>query len=54
MKDHISAVFTVHPDYQADNLFLPFNLLAARTFLPPAVLILLRKPCTLFLEIFFG
>ena len=28
----------------ADNFFLPFNLLAANTFLPPAVLILLLKP----------
>ncbi len=28
----------------ADNFFLPFNLLAASTFLPPAVLILARKP----------
>ena len=38
----------------ADNFFLPFNLLAANTFLPPAVLILFLKPCTLFLEHFFG
>ena len=28
----------------ADNLFLPFALLAARTFLPPALLILALKP----------
>ena len=28
----------------ADNTFLPFALLAARTFLPPAVLILDLKP----------
>ena len=38
----------------ADNFFLPFNLLAANTFLPPAELILFLKPCTLFLEHFFG
>ena len=28
----------------ADNFFLPFNLLAASTFLPPAVLILALNP----------
>ncbi len=28
----------------ADNLFLPFALLAANTFLPPALLILALKP----------
>lgn len=28
----------------ADNFFLPFNLLAANTFLPPAVLILALNP----------
>ena len=28
----------------ADNLFLPFALLAAKTFLPPALLILALKP----------
>ncbi len=28
----------------ADNIFLPFNLLAARTFLPPFVLILALNP----------
>ena len=38
----------------ADNFFLPFNLLAAKTFLPPAVLILLLNPCTLALCLFFG
>ena len=38
----------------ADNLFLPFNLLAANTFLPPFVLILLRNPCTLDLDLFLG
>ena len=36
---HIAA--QVH---QADNLALPFALLAARTFLPPALLILALKP----------
>ena len=36
-KDHITAVY-------ADNLFLPFNLLEAKTFLPPGVLILLLNP----------
>ena len=40
--------------YYADNFFLPFNLLAAKTFLPPALLILLRKPWTLDLCLFFG
>ena len=38
----------------ADNTFLPFALLAASTFLPPAVLILALNPCTLDLERFFG
>ena len=38
----------------ADNLFLPFALLAANTFLPPGVLILARKPWTLDLCLFFG
>ena len=38
----------------ADNFFLPFALLAANTFLPPAVLILLLNPCTLDLCLFFG
>ena len=38
----------------ADNFFLPFALLEANTFLPPAVLILLLKPCTLALCLFFG
>ena len=36
-KGHIYAAY-------ADNFFLPFALLAARTFLPPAVLILDLKP----------
>ena len=36
-KDHKNVAY-------ADNFFLPFNLLAANTFLPPAVLILLLKP----------
>ena len=31
----------------ADKTFLPFALLEASTFLPPAVLILALKPCTL-------
>jgi len=30
--------------HQADNFALPFALLAARTFLPPALLILALKP----------
>ena len=46
-KGHIYAAY-------ADNLFLPFNLLAASTFLPPLVLILALKPCTFALERFFG
>ena len=36
-KGHIYAAY-------ADNLFLPLNLLAAKTFLPPGVLILALKP----------
>ena len=36
-KGHIYAAY-------ADNCFLPFNLLAAKTFLPPGVLILALKP----------
>ena len=40
--------------YQAERTFLPFALLAARTFLPPFVLILDLKPWTLALEIFLG
>ncbi len=35
--DHINAVY-------ADNFFLPFNLLEAKTFLPPGLLILLLNP----------
>ena len=46
-KGHIYAAY-------ADNFFLPFALLAASTFLPPAVLILDLKPCTLALCLFFG
>ena len=38
----------------ADNLFLPFALLAANTFLPPALLILALKPCTLERCLFLG
>ena len=38
----------------ADNCFLPFNLLAARTLRPPLVLMRARKPCTLALDLFFG
>ena len=30
--------------FYADNFFLPFNLLAAKTFLPPFVLILALNP----------
>ena len=45
----------MHPRlYYADNLALPFALLAARTFLPPAELILDLKPWTFFLCLFFG
>ena len=36
-KGHIYAAY-------ADNFFLPFNLLAANTFLPPGVLILALNP----------
>jgi len=36
-KDHISAAY-------ADNFFLPFARLEARTFLPPGVLILALNP----------
>ena len=38
----------------ADNFFLPFARLAARTFLPPGVLILALKPWTLERERFLG
>lgn len=38
----------------ADNTFLPFARLLANTFLPLAVLILLRNPCTLERDLFFG
>ena len=46
-KGHIPAAY-------ADNTFLPFALLAAKTFLPPAVLILALNPCTFDLDLFFG
>ena len=36
-KGHIAVTY-------ADNLFLPFARLAARTFLPPGVLILALNP----------
>jgi len=39
-KGHISVTY-------ADNFFLPFARLAAKTFLPPGVLILALNPCTL-------
>lgn len=42
------------PVNYADNLFLPLARLAAKTFLPPGVLILALKPCTLLLCLFFG
>ena len=42
------------PVNYADNLFLPFARLAAKTFLPPGVLILARNPWTLLLCLFFG
>ena len=38
----------------AEIFFLPFNLLAASTFLPPAVFILCLKPCTLACCLFLG
>ena len=40
-------------DY-ADKTFLPLALLAAKTFLTLAVLILFLKPCTLDLCLVFG
>jgi len=40
--------------FHAERTFLPFALLAAKTFLPPFVDILLRNPCTLWCESFFG
>ncbi len=46
-EGHISVTY-------ADNLFLPFARLAANTFLPPGVLILALKPCTLAWERFLG
>ena len=46
-KGHIYVTY-------ADNTFLPFALLAARTFLPPAVAILALNPWTFALERFFG
>jgi len=36
------------------NLFLPFALLAAMTFLPFFVFILVLKPCVLFLGVLCG
>lgn len=48
MKEgHISVTY-------ADNFFLPFARLAAKTFLPPGVLILALNPCTLERERFLG
>ena len=41
-KGHKTATY-------ADNLFLPFALLLANTFLPLAVLILFLNPCSFFL-----
>ena len=38
----------------ADNLCLPLALLAAKTFLPLAVLILFLKPCSLERCLFLG
>ena len=46
-KGHMTATY-------ADNLFLPFALLLAKTFLPLAVLILFLNPWTLDLCLFFG
>ena len=46
-KGHISVTY-------ADNLCLPFALLAAKTFLPPGVLILALNPWTLDLDLFLG
>ena len=39
-RPHIKCGLHCH----ADNFFLPFNLLEAKTFLPPGVLILDLKP----------
>ena len=47
-------VTNMWPVIYADNLFLPFARLAAKTFLPPGVLILALKPWTLLLCLFFG
>jgi hypothetical protein len=46
-KGHIAATY-------ADNLFLPFALRLAKTFLPLAVLSLFLKPCSFALCLFFG
>lgn len=46
-KGHNNATY-------ADNLFLPFALLLANTFLPLAVSILFLNPCTFALDLFLG
>ena len=45
---------TLLKHHYAERTFLPLALLAWRTFLPPFVLVLLRKPCTFDLCLFFG
>ena len=40
--------------FQTASRFLPFLLLLDRTFLPPALAILARNPCVLFLLVFDG
>jgi len=46
-------MFNLGDDYTA-SLFLPFALLAAITFLPFFVFILVLKPCVLFLGVLWG
>ena len=51
-------IFFISPPFEpwdyAESTFLPLALLADRTLRPFVVLILLRKPCTLEWERFFG
>ena len=54
VRAHRKKGHILWPVNYADNLFLPFARLAAKTFLPPGVLILALKPCTLLLCLFFG
>jgi hypothetical protein len=48
-----SKMFDLSDDYTA-SLFLPFALLAAITFLPFFVFILVLNPCVLFLGVLCG